>query len=179
MAVTTINLSDPISTLVTKTNTISSDVGDLSTLTTGDSSLTIAVNNLKSQIDLLDSSLNLLDSAIDLLDSAGVTFIARSSFLVDNSGATGVSLAYDSATGRISLSGAADLTTVRSYFQDDSAGGILFDSSTGQFSIAPNTVSNDMILAGTIRSDKFYNKQTVQILDSDNTVLVTIYSPGD
>lgn len=194
---TTINLSDPISTLVSKTNTISADLGDVSTLLTGDSTAVDAINTLRTQINLLDSNVGIIDFldsseargllSVDntnattmalLYDSATGKISLTGNFFVDNSGASGLSLAYDSATGRLSLLGGADVTTVRSYFQDDSAGGILFDSSTGQFSIAPNTVSNDMILAGTIRSDKFYDKTTVQILDSDNSVLVTIYSPG-
>ena len=45
MAKTVVNLSDPITTFVTKTNAISDDVGDLATLTTSlDSNLSGAVN---------------------------------------------------------------------------------------------------------------------------------------
>jgi len=47
MAKTVINLSDPISTLVVKTNTISTHLGDISTLNTGaafDSDIVQAMN---------------------------------------------------------------------------------------------------------------------------------------
>ena len=58
MAVTTINLSDPISTLVTKTNTISADLGDKDNLTTDvTTNLVAAINSVKDQIlDVDDSS---------------------------------------------------------------------------------------------------------------------------
>ena len=58
MAVTTINLSDPISTLVTKTNTISADLGDKDNLTTDvTTNLVAAINSVRDQIlDVDDSS---------------------------------------------------------------------------------------------------------------------------
>ena len=58
MAVTTINLSDPISTLVTKTNTISTDLGDKASLTTDvTTNLVAAINSVRDQIlDVDDSS---------------------------------------------------------------------------------------------------------------------------
>jgi len=58
MAVTTVNLSDPISTLVTKTNTISNDLGDKASLTTDvTTNLVAAINSVRDQIlDVDDSS---------------------------------------------------------------------------------------------------------------------------
>ena len=58
MAVTTVNLSDPISTLVTKTNTISNDLGDKASLTTNvTTNLVAAINSVRDQIlDVDDSS---------------------------------------------------------------------------------------------------------------------------
>ena len=51
MAKTVVNLSDPISTFVAKTNTISTGVGDIATLTTTlDSNLTGAVNELHAEL---------------------------------------------------------------------------------------------------------------------------------
>ena len=56
MAKTIINLSDPISTLVTKTNTISSHIGDITQLnTTGaDSDIVQAINCLLYTSDAAD-----------------------------------------------------------------------------------------------------------------------------
>ena len=56
MAVTTINLSDPISTLVTKTNTISSDLGDRATLnTTATTDLVTAINEINTKVVAIDT----------------------------------------------------------------------------------------------------------------------------
>ena len=56
MAVTTINLSDPISTLVTKTNTISSDLGDKATLnTTATTDLVTAINEINTKVVAIDT----------------------------------------------------------------------------------------------------------------------------
>ena len=54
MAVTVINLSDPVSTLVTKTNTISGDVGDVAQLTTGDDNVVDAINAVRAAIIDID-----------------------------------------------------------------------------------------------------------------------------
>jgi len=56
MAVTTINLSDPISTLVTKTNTISTDLGDRATLnTTATTDLVTAINEINTKVVAIDT----------------------------------------------------------------------------------------------------------------------------
>ena len=56
MAVTTINLSDPISTLVTKTNTISTDLGDKATLnTTATTDLVTAINEINTKVVAIDT----------------------------------------------------------------------------------------------------------------------------
>ena len=80
MAVTVINLSDPVSTLVTKTNTISSDVGDRLTLTTAASDLVTAINEINGRLSALDTAEeialaveNYFDSG-NTLDIGGLTF---------------------------------------------------------------------------------------------------------
>lgn len=155
MAVTTINLSDPVSTLVTKTNTISTNLGDAAALETTATNVVAAINEVRDQI-------------IDIDDSAEIVSIARGSLSVNNDAALGLSLSYNSSTGVISLSGTADETTVKGYFASDSAGGILFDSAAGQFSIAPNT----------IRSNRFYNAVSLVIYDENGSPIKTLYSPG-
>ena len=57
MAVTVINLSDPISTLVTKTNTVASDLGDKSALATPvTSSLVAAINEINTRVSATDTA---------------------------------------------------------------------------------------------------------------------------
>ena len=54
---TTINLSDPIATWVTKTNTISSDLGTKASLSTSTTTnLVAAINELKTQQQFLNLS---------------------------------------------------------------------------------------------------------------------------
>jgi hypothetical protein len=198
-----VNLSDPVSTLVSKTNTISTNVGDPALLTGGDSDVVAAINRIDAIVVDLDDSIEVAilarggfsalntttsgtavgridyDSASGIIgyysSSDSVQTLAKSSLSVSGSGFG--SLSYNSGTGAFTYSGAT-ATQIKSVFQKDSAGGILFDSSTGAFSVAPNSVTNNMITAATIRSSRFYNLVTLEIQDSDGSVLKTIYSPG-
>ena len=72
MAVTTINLSDPVTTLVTKTNTISSNLGDVATLSTTATNLVAAINEINTQVGKVDSAdvINLITA--NALDSSEV-----------------------------------------------------------------------------------------------------------
>ena len=89
---TTINLSDPIATWVTKTNTISSDVGTKSSLSTSTTAnLVAAINELKTQADKVDSAdiLRLIDangldsSRVDpLIPKFGTDFIDSAAALI-------------------------------------------------------------------------------------------------
>jgi len=127
MAITTINLSDNMTTFVSKTNTISNNLGDIATLTTIDSDVVSAVNRLDSEIEVLDSDLgdvsavrtlfgtglapdlstavistlnliNTLDSSLTNVSDALISN-ARSGLTGTNSGEGYGSLAYDSDTG--------------------------------------------------------------------------------
>ena len=83
MAKTIINLSDPVSTLVSKTNTISSHLGDLAQLNVGganDSDLVQAINFLNTSTK----------------DSATIISIAKSGFQKDSANGIG----FDSSAGR-------------------------------------------------------------------------------
>ena len=118
MAKTTVNLSDAVTTWVTKTNDLSNTIGDLANLNTSeDSDIVGAINEIK--------------IAIDKTDSADVTNIARSSFQILDAGGDG-GLVYDSATGNITYTGpSAD--SVRDHF----AGGygIEYDSTSGNIAV--------------------------------------------
>ena len=81
MAITTVNLTDPVSTFVTKVNTISGDVGDVTNLTSGDSNLVLAVNTNVTSIDSVNASVIVLNSEVDsnlsLLQSHYSTMVSR------------------------------------------------------------------------------------------------------
>ena len=116
MAKTTVNLSDAVTTWVTKTNQLSNTIGDLANLnTTVDSDVVGAINELKTKTDLLDS--------------ADITSTARSSFQVLDAGGDG-GLVYDSATGNITYTGPSP-DSVRSHF----AGGYGVDLTAGNISV--------------------------------------------
>ena len=115
MAKTIINLSDPISTLVTKSNTISSHLGDITELNVGganDSDIVQAINFVNGIVQKTDSA-----DIINLIDSSYVQ--ARQS----------------------NLSSSA----LRGNFQKDSANGIGFDSSQGRFFIPTGTINPNML----------------------------------
>ena len=117
MAKTIINLTDPISTLVTKTNTISSHIGDITQLnTTGaDSDIVQAINAINVKADNNDSSTILSLIGSNSMDSAEVLAI----------------ITADSGS-----------SSIISNFQKDSANGIGLDSSQGRFFVPINTLTS-------------------------------------
>jgi hypothetical protein len=124
MAKTIINLSDPVSTLVSKTNTISDHIGDITQLNvpaSADSDIVQAINYIHSISEKTDSS-----DIINLIDSAYVQ--AR------QTGAT--------------------QSSIMSYFQKDSDNGIGLDSAEGRFFIPSHTVNTSMIETSAITTDK-------------------------
>ena len=123
MAKTIINLSDPVSTLVTKTNTISSHLGDLSQLNVGGAN----------DSDLVQA-INFVNVAAQKTDSADIIALIDSSYIQAREGATSAS-------------------TIRAFFQKDSANGIGYDSSAGRFFIPSNTI-NTAMLEGSIPDTK-------------------------
>ena len=101
MAVTKINLSDPISTLVTKTNTISSDVGDKLTLNTSTtSSLVAAINEINTKVVAIDTDQ-------ELSEKVEAYFNTTASFDIQN-------MSADSATFvNMTVNGGAQLDSAR------------------------------------------------------------------
>jgi len=72
MAITVINLSDPISTLVTKTNTVASDLGDKANLSTTDkTSLVTAINELNSASNIASQVETFFNNDGVILDVGG------------------------------------------------------------------------------------------------------------
>ena len=162
MAVTTINLSDPVTTLVTKTNTVSSDLGDKATLTTTDkSNLVAAINEINTQVNKVDSAdvINLIQA--NSMDSAEVINL----------------IGRDSSQANI-----------MSNFQKDSANGIGFDSSQGRFFIPIGTVNTSMIEPNAITAAKVADDaigsaalnslSTLLIKDSAGSTLKTLHAAG-
>lgn len=119
MAVTNVNLTDNMTVFVQKTNIISSDLGNVDTLVTGDSNVVDAINTVRRIVSAFD-------------DSAEITAISRKSVSV-NDEATGVGLVYDSGTGVFTLTGSVDTASIRSLFAGTD--GISYNLANGEFSI--------------------------------------------
>ena len=143
MAVIQINLSDPVTTLVTKTNTIASDMGDAATLTTTATNLVAAINEINTQVNKVDSAdvINLIRA--NAVDSSEVVTL----------------LASDSAQANI-----------LSNFQKDSANGIGFDSSQGRFFIPPNTINASMIELNAVTEVQIANNSITEDKMADDAI---------
>lgn len=136
MAVTVVNLSDPISTLVTKTNTIATDLGDRASLgTTASSNLVAAINEINTKVLGIDTEAeiaaqvetffntqgNVLDVRGFHADSANIDSATITNLTSVNFNAT--KLVIDSAEfSTIKLDGAGSLAHLKSLAIKNSAG---------------------------------------------------------
>ena len=136
MAVTVVNLSDPISTLVTKTNTIASDLGDKASLgTSTKTNLVAAINELNTKVLGIDTEAeiaaqvetffntqgNVLDVRGFHADSANIDSATITNLTSVNFNAT--KLVIDSAEfSTIKLDGAGSLAHLKSLAIKNSAG---------------------------------------------------------
>jgi len=161
MAITRINVSDKMISLVTKTNVISTGLGDVDNLITGDSNVVDAINTVRDLVTAFD-------------DSAEIVNITRNAFSASNLGGDG-SISYNSSTGVISYTG-PDAADVRAHFSADS--GLDYDSALGLFTLKNLSITNAHIANDTITSTKFSSLVSFSILDEGGTTLKTIYSPG-
>ena len=144
MAVTQINLSDAVTTLVTKTNTIASDLGDKALLSTTDkTNLVAAINEINTQVGKVDSAdvINLITA--NALDSSEV-----------------IQLLADTT---------AD-ANIYSNFQKDSANGIGFDSSQGRFFIPPNPINASMIELNAVTEVKIEDNSITEAKMADDAI---------
>lgn len=116
MAITQINLSDPVSTLVTKTNGIATLVGDGDSLPAQDLDVIAAAVRLTGEIGDFDSwsspysdivqAINQIYSGrvTDLDDSAEIIEVVRNSLSASTT-TDGLNFTYNSASGAFSLTG--------------------------------------------------------------------------
>ena len=136
MALTSIQLSDPISTLVTKTNTIASDLGDKASLgTSTKTNLVAAINEINTKVLGIDTEAeiaaqvetffntqgNVLDVRGFHADSANIDSATITNLTSVNFNAT--KLVIDSAEfSTIKLDGAGSLSHLKSLAIKNSAG---------------------------------------------------------
>ena len=148
MAKTIINLSDPVSTLVTKSNTISSHLGDLTQLNVGganDSDIVQAINFVNSIVQKTDSAdiINLIDSNYVQARQIGTT-----------------------------------QASITALFQKDSANGIGLDSSEGRFFVPTGTINSDMLENLAVTTDRIAADAIDGTKLADNAVNSEHYTDG-
>ena len=159
MAITKINFSDNFTSLINKTNEMSTNIGDIDNLITGDSTVIDGLNTVK-------------QFYAALADSSSVVNTARDGFSVVNQSGDG-SLAYDSDTGVFTYVGPSP-TEIRTHFSSGYGVALV----NGQYSLVNGSITSEYIVDSVIGSSKFADKVTFKILDSDGAILKTLFSPG-
>ena len=189
MAVTVINLSDPVSTFVTKTNTVSSDVGDKAALTTtAKSNLVVAINEINTQLDKVDSAdvVQLIKASLQKDSANGIGFdSAQGRFFIPNN--TIDSNMIESLTIRtkhltndlINADKIADNVINSEHFADGSIDSEHLASlviSTGK--IQADAVTEAKIGDDAVSSVQLKTLSTLLIKDSAGSTLKTIHGAG-
>lgn len=188
MAQTVINLSDPISTWVTKTNAISAGVGDLATLTDSAATLVHAVNSIDSDIGTRTSltttadqslvlAINEIDSDVGTISSltttdkasvvAAINELEQGKFDVDDSA---------SIKGLFAASGVISMDS-----NSDNASKATFDVINGSIDnarLGDSSVGFSKLQAGAVKSANMNGLVTILIKNSGGTTLRTIFTPG-
>lgn len=194
MAQTTINLSDPISIWVTKSNTMGANIGDLATLSDSAATLVHAINAIDSDVgertsltypavDLVTAINNLANTFFELTDSADIK-----NYFASTSGIGGI--AFDSGSGgsrgsftlvndAINATKIADFALQEEHFNDSAISGRAFRAGVvGNSVLADASISFDKIQSGAIQSTNLASLQTLLIKNSAGTTLKTMYGPG-
>ena len=158
MAVTEILLTDPVTTLVTKTNTIASDLGDAATLTTTATNLVAAINEINTQVNKVDSAdvINLIQA--NALDSSEVLQM----FQKDSANGIG----FDSSQGRFFI---PPNTINNSMVEPNAIAGIqIIDSAITEAKMAQDAISSAELKAVV----------TLNIYDAGGSIVKTLYGAG-
>lgn len=155
MSIIRINLNDQVSAWLTKTNLLSTGVGDIADLPVEDSNIVDAINRITtSQSGLLST----------IKDSAEIVDIARNSLLGVDDGGLG-SFSYNVNTGAFTYAG-PNQGDIRSLFSVDST--LDYDIANGVYRLAPDKIV----------SNNFKNAVSLSIYDSTGTEVKKLYSPG-
>ena len=189
MAVTVINLSDPVSTFVTKTNTVSSDVGDKSALTTtAKSNLVVAINEINTQLAKVDSAdvVQLIKASLQKDSANGIGFdSAQGRFfvpigtintdMIENLAVTTPRIAADAVDG----TKIADDAINSEHFVD----GSIDSEHLASLVISTGKIQADAITEAKIGDDAVGSAQlktlsTLLIKDSAGSTLKTIHGAG-
>jgi hypothetical protein len=204
MAITTVNLTDPVSTWINKTNIIGSTVGDIALVGVGGSDLVTAINRVDSNVGAL-ASLTTTDkssivAAINELNSTGIAALDSDVGTVTNLTTTDKSnivAAINELNAELDRN-INDSSEIQALFSVTDAGGdgsltyngagvftytgpsaaevrAHFSAGTG-INISSGVISAS--LGTSITSSEFASATSLVIKDENGTTLKTIYSPG-
>ena len=194
MAQTTINLSDPISIWVTKSNTMGANIGDLSTLSDSAATLVHAINSIDSDLgdrtalntaapDLVTAINSLYQEFFALTDSADIKnlFVSTTGIggITYDSGSAGVRGTFTLVNDAIDATKIADNAINEEHFNDSSISARTFRAQVVTNSVlADSSISFEKINSGAIKSTNFASLQTLLIKNSAGTTLKTMYGAG-
>jgi len=196
MAQTVINLSDPISTWVAKSNTISANVGDLATLSDSAATLVHAINSIDSDMgtrtslntsvttSLVDAINSIFNDFVELTDSAEiknkfVTSVGAGGITYDSNADTGARATFtlsDSSVTTAKLDVSA--VTEQKIATNSIVNRHLTDNIITNIELADSSISFSNIQSGEIKSSHFASSTSVLIKNTAGTTLKTIFGPG-
>jgi hypothetical protein len=183
MAQTVINLSDPISTWVTKSNEMGADIGNLEDLSDSAATLVHAINNLDSDIGTrtsltttadtsLVAAINEVDSDIGTISSLTTT---DKSNLVN-----AINLKHNSDDSDV-IKGLFAGSSVISMDSGSAGVNATFDVISGSIDntrLADSSVGFSKLQAGAVKSANMDGLVTILIKNTSGTTLRTIFTPG-
>jgi hypothetical protein len=190
MANTVINLSDAISQLVTKINTISSHVSDVATLTTTDkSNLVAAINELDAAAISLSSSGTMTNKTINLADNTltgtGAQFntaLSDGDFATLTNVVVLTNKTISGASNTLTNIGGASIVNDAINSQHYAGTSIdtehIADLQITTAKIADNSVTEDKMANDAISSAELKSLSTLLIKNSSGTTLKTIHGAG-
>jgi hypothetical protein len=194
MAQTVINLSDPISTWVSKSNTIGANIGDLATLNDSAATLVHAINSIDSDLGdrtALNTAAPDLVSAINniglgfrpLTDSADIKNLFASTTgiggITYNSGSAGVGGTFTLVNDAIDETKIVDNAINEEHFATNAVSTrAITPNAITSAELANSSVSNAKIQSGAVTSTNLASLQTLLIKNSAGTTLKTMYGPG-
>lgn len=190
MANTVINLSDTISQLVTKINTISSHVSDIATLTTTDKSdLVAAINELDAAAVSLSSSGTLTNKTINLanntLTGTGAQFntaLSDGDFATLTNVVVLTNKTISGASNTLTNIGGASIVNDAINSQHYAGTSIdtehIADLQITTAKIADNSVNEDKMANDAISSAELKAVVTLNIYDAGGSIVKTLYGAG-
>lgn len=188
MAQTVINLTDPIATWVTKSNEMGADIGDLATLADSAATLVHAINSIDSDLGTRTSLTTTADTSLvaaineidaDLGTISSLTTTDKSNLVAAVNELVSGKFDGDDSASIKGLFASSSVVTMDS--NSDNASKATFDVASGSIDngrLGDSSVGFSKMQAGAIKSANMNGLVSVLIKDVSGTTLKTIHTPG-